>query len=763
MGNLLSKHKNNWFLRNLVGILIIYFLISVSYQTISFILDKTNFYLPPKAISSNPCFELRLRIPKQIPLSAVNSDGNGKPITIWAWKKEDKICEYEQITVNIKNDSGLVFLNSDKLETAPKFVLPLGNVEEDAPRETAFVFLPLNGISNGNVKFTLSTNTGETTKCCYVINTTTQSSASFILFKFLDILLGTTLFSIIAFVFSGVKYYLDQENKKREDIALLDVKITDLENKEEDLGLSVVNLMRDAEKIERTEILLAKFIQLRSNLDYGSIWSANLRKEIAHRLGKDDFNEWINEVSNWLGFPSKEDIAVLVWFSNWLRSSELPIETKTLNDLLRVFNVLGMCGLSVIEEKVDEILKKGDLLGNSEIVRKIWEAWYENGQASGRFLLTYIKNEKVKNNLRKWNSKNPLPPNNISRKFWPWGDTVRFHVPIEDEDNMLKNHLHPFGPLRAQDDPRLALPRASIDNDKSNQVVGLFWDKHPAWENSILLPVSAVYIVNPGMGTTAFIWTGRRERRYWGLRPSLSLYFPLVGAASEDKTWRGLETGLADSLLVSLAEDPYWLLGSNKKSAQERIGKFLLYFYKEIPRVLHLLDELRLPSHEQMIFADMLMENKSAPNYDRNEFHRLVDDILLVMGDAALDRLYDGERFECYLWIEIKDSPSLRDWFDIFGKLGLGSIGRTKIFSSEKEGWEHDKFPKVIISWEEDDLRNLLKYRISQSRMNWQERLPGVDIEELIRRADKSPRELIRLGNEKLLKAKNDRERGMHV
>lgn len=753
-------------MRNLVGILIIYFLLSVVYQTISFILNKTSYYSPPTVISSDPCFELRFRIPKQISVSTTNTDGNGKPITIWAWKKNNKICKFEQITVNIQNDSGLVFLNSDKLETAPKFLLQLEKTEENAPRETLFVFLPLNESSDGSIRLLLSTNSGGITKCCYILNTTTQSRISFVFFRTLDILLGTTLFSIIAFVFSGVKYYLDQENKKREDIALLDAKITDLENKEEDLGLSVINLMRDAEKVERTQILLTKFIQLRSNLDYGNIWSANLRKEIVHHFGKEDFNEWINEVSNWIGFPSKEDIAVLVWFSNWLRSSELPIEGKTLNDLLRVFNVLGMSGLSVIEEKVDEILKKGDQgdqLGNIKVVGTIWETWYEKGQASGRFLLTYIKNEKIKNEIRKRNPKDPLPPNNISRKYWPWGDTVRFHVPIEDENNMLKNHLHPFGPLRAQDDPRLFLPPPSIKNDKSNQVMGLFWDKHPAWETSILLPKSAIYIANPGMGTTAFIWTGRCKRRYWGLRPSLSLYFPLVGAASEDKTWRGLETGLADSLLISLAEDPYWLLGSNKKIAQERIGKFLLHFYKEIPRVLYLLDELRLPSHEQMIFADMLMETKSAPNYDRNEFYRLVDDILLVMGDAALDRLYDGERFECYLWIEIKDSPSLKDWLDIFGKLGLGSIGKMKIFSSEKEGWEHDKFPTEIIRWEEGDLRNLLKHRINQSRMNWQERLPGVDIEELIRSANKSPRKLIHLGNEKLLlMAKYNRERGMH-
>ncbi|MEW6030841.1 MAG: hypothetical protein ACOYZ8_18825 [Chloroflexota bacterium] len=749
--------------RGITWVAVIYIVLSFAYQSWAFLFDKTGFS-KVETISLHPCYEIRLRLPDQIPLSTLSITENARPITIWGWKKQDPICMFydDEIMANLNNQGKLVFIDANNAETSSSFVIQMGDSEAQASRQSISVYVPLTDPSIERVTLNMELlNDNIAHPESYPLDV--ESLLRYGVFEFLDIFLGTTTFTLITAVLALSKFYFDQQERRRASIRELEGALDKLGLLKERIGMDVINLYPRAQELGGLFLqkLTGTFEVLREQYRSGDVWSHSLRREIVARWRQADFEKWLWNITEVLQFPTtKQDVENLTWFSEWLRSPvESKINAEILEKTLRVFQIVGMSGRDAIVRKVAEILN-GHKISN-QVEKLFREQWYEWGRAAGRYLLRHLINQDLQSKLKEWDTQQPLPPNRLGQPLWPWPNRIRFQIPPAFETQLPdpSELSYPFGPIAAQDDPRLPLPSPGFRQEKGGKWVGgMFWGKHPIWAESIAQPQSAIYLSDRGMGTTTFIWMGRHERRFWGIKPSLSLYFDLAGIASADKIWGGLEAGLVDSLLVSLTEDPYWLLDA-PSAVQERIGSFLISCYGDTTRLLKSMEEWGLPAHEQMLVADMLIGVETFRPYQEKDLHRVLADVLDCMADAVRDRL-DDERFDCYLWIEIKDSPSLQDWLALFESLGLGPMGVLKIFSTGPEAKqpEKTKLPMFRIDWKKDNLYMLLEHRIRQSwnETTWGRFLPGVKPMDLVEKAA-SPRDLIRLGNEALFRGSHSR------
>lgn len=755
---LVIKKAKEWIIDRAVPILLVYFLVSVLYQASSFWLDST-LYSKVEKISSR-CFELRLRLPNQIPLSSPNGDNNGKPITVWGWKTSNLGCPDQELTVNLSNHGELVFTDSEQAETASSLLVVLGDREAEAPRYTAFVFSPLMREEIRYVNLTINViDENNTLPARY--HRSVQSPKAYSIFQALDICLGTTLFSVIAFVFSAIKLAVDQREKTKEENEAFKTKLEELANKKTELALAANGLYEEARRLHRTNELKNRFKQLQEDLVHGSIWSFSLRREIATKLRNEDFETYLRQTCEDLGYLNKDEIEGLIAFSHIARrgaDAQDQFAQDKLKPSLSAFQILGFSSKEVVIGYLD---KQKDQIQAADWLHD----WYDKeGGATGRYLLRQIDDPNLQSKLDGWERGNPSPPNRISASYWLWSPKMPFVASGSMAAGLPepKDWRHPFGPTKAEDDPRLPPGESNADD---RPVKALFWKNKPIWDK-VSSAESACFYMSPGMGMSALILMGRHERRFWGKKPSFSLYIPLHGKPDREIFGKSFEKSLGEAVLLSTVEDPFWLL-SAPESIQEEAGAFLLHWAgNDLARLLRRLDEANLPEGEQLLAADMLYKASQAQPYHTSLLKNLIHTVVTQMGKAAFIRTLNVEPFKMYIWIEIKDDAHAQEWLDMFAAEGLAGMGVLKIFirklaKKERGGLTADKIGASVLpvdEWEENDLTKLLEYRMGCVWNNSQKSnlisKSGIKIRTLIREAEGSPQRLIQLGNENFFEKK---------
>ncbi|MFZ5881993.1 MAG: hypothetical protein ACOY0R_21695 [Chloroflexota bacterium] len=739
-----SNHVRTWITVNWIYPLLVgYVMFSLIYQSWGSLLGNSA-YQPVQALILSPCYHFKFRIPEQIPLAAVPATDQARPITIWGWKNADPVCALysDEVSVNFTDNDTVIFTNNQQVETHSSITLKLGTHEANAARQSLYIYAPF--MNEKNKKVTLHVNIlGQITDLPSLDVQTAFVSG---MLRFLNFIFGIPLVTIVAAVGGSIKFFFEQQERRWQKIRDLEEKFAQLRNTpKERIGTEGMKLYQEAKSLG--DIFLRKLRSILENLrgkyETGNVWNYSLRSEIVFGAVKDpNFSIWIKSVSEELKFPEEKDIEILVWFSSWIRLEETSQEIgdEALQKALRVFQIVGMSGKELIVQKIIRLIKLQEE-SRKGIVNLLKKQWYDEGKGAGRYLLHFLEDHKIQSELKEWQRNQPLPPNRLTWRFWPWPNRLRFQPPNPGSLG------YPFGPLKAEDDPRL--PLSQFPEEKSAWISGMFWEGHPLWKNSISQPQSALYYAESGMGTTSFIWTGRRERRFWGLKPSLSLYLELSGVASAEKVWHGLETSLAESILISLVEDPYWLLDATSV-IQERIGAFLIFRYGETTRLLKSLYELGMPAHEQMLIADLLVGIESAKPYLQEDFRWLLEKTMTCMADSAIDRLRDREVFECFIWLEINNNPVPSECLPLLEKLGIGSMGILKVFCVGQEEPQSKMVEVYPLVWRKEELYGLLEHRIGRKwkEAGWRTFTGSADKEKLLEDAKNSPRKLMRLGNE---------------
>lgn len=751
---------------SLVPILLIYFLVSVLYQASSFWLDNTLYSKVEKI--SNRCFELRLRLPNQIPLSSPNGDNNGKPITVWGWKTSNPYCPDQELTVNLSDQGDLIFTDSGKTETASSFLVKLGGNEANAARYTAFVFSPLARDEINFVEITANV-FGKNNLSPVTYPRSVQSPKTYSVFRVLEICLGTTMFSVVAFVFSAIKYAIDQREKVKEENKSFESKLAELTMQKTELASVVNRLYENAERLHRTNELMDKFERIKKDLEHGSIWSLSIRKEIAFKLGMTDFETYLQKISENLKYPFQAEVNELIAFSNLIggdTKKQDQFAQRELGISLRVFQLLGFNSKEVV---INYLNGQKDKIQTADWLHD----WYDKvGGATGRYLLRQIDAPDLQRKLNDdWERNNPSPPNRITPPYGLWSQKMRFVASGGKAKDLPepRDWRHPFGPIKAEDDPRL--PRGESKTD-DRPVKALFWENKPTWDK-VSSAEPACFYMSPGMGMSALILMGRHERRFWGTKPSLSLYIPLHGKPEKEIFNNSFEKAFGESVLLSAVEDPFWLLDA-PEGIQEKVGAFLLLWAgNDLNRLLRTLASTGLPENEQLLVADMLYKASQAQPYRSSSLKDLIHIVVTQMGRTAFIRTLDVEPFKMYIWTELKDDIHVHEWLDLFAAEGLAGIGVLKIFihkiiiegdkKNQQKVTEENLSAKkigvdvlIINEWTEKELTDLLEYRMGKvwSKEGKTNLLEGIMTRDLVEEAKGSPQRLIQLGNEKLFGTK---------
>ena len=396
-------------------------------------------------------------------------------------------------------------------------------------------------------------------------------------------------------------------------------------------------------------------------------------------------------------------------------------------------------------------------------INKFIKCWEEDGKASGRYLLDCLSSELNEPTLTEKIAVNrkekPTPPNTLKEPYKLWPEKLRFQIPSNARFQDVWQQ--PFGPLKAEDDPRLP-PARYTKGDPAALASDLFFSAEDLdWGKSIMQPEPGFYTCGQGMGKTTFIWMGRHQRRYWGGKPSLSTYMLLSGIANKEKLWDELETAVGKSLLANFVEDPYWLLDAPHKT-QERVSVFLISWAGTFSILSKTFKEAGIPKEDQTLIADMFYHARSAVPYQSSELPELISNIQNCMSKGAALRLAPGESFELFWWIELKNVSSVQGWLKLMDEEGLAGLGILKIFSDDQADLSAFHGLKNLkqkqIKWSEDNLRELLEKRLDGCQWNtdprrWERYMvtangKSVTKEEFVNKAKDSPRLLIDLGNE---------------
>ncbi|NOZ29836.1 MAG: hypothetical protein GXP39_17550 [Chloroflexi bacterium] len=753
-----------------------YIIIAILYQGFSPIilshlgLDKTQLSRV-EDVSPDACYILQMRLPEEIPLSITPEGTPNQTLTIWGWKSSKKECKHlpdetiKRIILKPK-DNNLIFLNYYGREIpAPQIEVLVDKEEVIAPR----YILQMRYLRTEQLpkKVSIQVTVDNTDK---TISIPLQTPIEAGTLHILNIIFSTLFLTIVAGIGGITKFYFDYRESQRAQVRRsIQADIEKLDNEEVTqigrLFLNLYNRLPDWGKRGELEARLRHtFQRIIQPHDEWKIWTYELRAQIATQLQQkqaslESFDIWLEEMSEGVGFPDDEQKEILKRFRRLVGSPERPLDYEDVLKLtIQAFQVLGLSA----EETATEVVKQL-ALDATELRQRLQELWYREGKATGRYLLRRLNDPRVNEWLTEWN-KNPSPPNPVKPHQRLWPPEVRYRLSentgksIEEyrkkyrQDSKSDPIWHwPFGPVKAEDDPRLP-PKAPSHDDRP--VAGLFWDGHPLWHR-IDAPEPSIFVAKPGTGTTTFIWMGRHTRRFWGRKPALSLYLLLNGKPDANYLWHQAEHALGENLLTTLAEDPFWLLAAQRK-AQEQIIAFLTHWAGAPSTVLGRLGEYGLPTQEQgLLLADVLYNAFAHRPYCREDWPYLLEAIRVSMEEAALSRLVPGERFHIFLWIELKSPPAPDGWLRILQEEGFWHLTVPKIFSPDTLPEDH-----LEVRWDQDDLRGLLEHRLSTC--DWGEGEEGLkdflmaleystkdtSTQALTTLGQSTPADLVRAGNE---------------
>ncbi len=442
--------------------------------------------------------------------------------------------------------------------------------------------------------------------------------------------------------------------------------------------------------------------------------------------------------------------------------------------LVRLLNITGL-------KSVDFILAQlRERTGNDEKAKKETASELWRYGAAGRYLVfRWSVDDKV---VRKWladeglakqASQLLLSPELCS----PWlGGEVKLSAPqrkalqqwrSRKQIEEIEDRHTPFGPIHAEDDPRLAL-----SSDAS-----LFWADHKAWP-FMREPQHNLFIFAPGNGLTAFLLRARDECRPYGLHPAFSLAITIdaqdeLTPAFEKQWMMKLQEATEHALLCAMGIDPFWLLAASQEEQREIAAFLYAINHNDIAALEIKLRRRRVGGQEEQKQAEavehLLLDLIASLSEARKVARPLTlteqqERLLSVMKHTrkALEREYrpflnvvehdDQASLPVYLWIEVGTSNKAQEiaqriWRDQW----LRSLGYLKIFMTVQDGQEIDWADdgSVTIVWDQEQLKELLYWRAQQAlpKGSQYEKLAQTYWEEVGGKIY-NPAELIRHGNQ---------------
>ncbi len=384
-----------------------------------------------------------------------------------------------------------------------------------------------------------------------------------------------------------------------------------------------------------------------------------------------------------------------------------------------ILKLVDLLGLSVVEQ-----ITEGD--GSlSEEEKGVWK-----DTPLGRYLLHNVGETKEVQDGYKASYENL----HVICHAWQ-----KFSMPIDT----------PFGPLKAENDPRLGQSEAP-----------LFWTGHPKWKE-VDLKASGLYLFLAGGGLTAFRLYAQYEHAPYGVYPSLSVHLCLERSLEGEAWLHRIHDAFSESLLCALASDPVWLITSNGKCERHEII-FVLQHYLLNHRI-SLAEALRLRGKEVQYSARRLLIEL---------FYSLIEgtipplswELLYAAVRNAQCRLAlytpREEYLPIFFWVEVvgRDDKARGDMIRwIAQERHLRDLGFIKLFSRNSEEllsqllqWQDEiDLPVVKVEWSFNDLLKMAEHRFNQVRGDdeqWEKFKKWAQGQEGLW---STPRELIQAGNKR--------------
>lgn len=762
---------------------LIYLVVSIVYQAFFFPLlpGGTKRYL-----FKTDCFILEIRFP--LVLTVANQPGGevSQPASFWVWKNPNAhslTCDLETRIAISRDNLDLVWLEG-KQEVPASWLLTAGNSREEAAPHSVFVYLAPQKELPPQESLSVKVDR----RSVGSIKTTLWSAEESGWFRLANLLLGSQNLALvtgaITLLTALYKFFQDAQARRQQQQKDFESAVTDFENRAqrnpEQIAKEYLALLAKTSGLEASsqqrDWLLQKFQDFKRQYSQGNIWARALRLELAERLNNlrnppnEDVENWLNDTQQKTKFLSEEQYEAVLQLQKDDTDNQDDTDNLTklralLTSGLRVLRALGVesgpyvitqvrKGLEETAKRLrraaqDERLTPTTPYFSNEIKKALKEEWFEQGKAAGHYLLELLSKEQpeIRKTLLEW-EETPAPPNPIKPPFGLWGNDPVYETRPEVLD--LFGHpnprwKHPFGPLKAEDDPRLPLKPAKTDE---RPVGGLFWEEHSLW--STVISLEPCYITAPrGSGGSAMQLMGRHLRRFWGRYPSLSLGFPLSGKPEIDTLWHNVERALSESLRRDLVEGPYWLL-SGPPFLQEWVISFFEHVYGNIWKLSSRLQEAGLPQEETDLVVGALHAAAGRKVYQgRKQLPELMLMLRQRLGEAARYRLRDN-RFEVFVWVEIKDADFTEQWLDQMAESGLLQLGIAKIFSPQKTlpSRLRGVFHAQELNWTEEQLSAMLRHRFKQTKQTALFDAMEKEIQQMVKEAQHSPMRLIELGNQ---------------
>jgi hypothetical protein len=756
------------------------------------------------------CYIVEIRFPLVLTVANQPGGEVSQPASFWVWKNTNQttaVCDSEARIAITHDTLDLVWLE-EKQEVPASRLLPVSNRREEAMPHRAFVYLAPQENLPPKAELSVLVNQTQVDKIqgldgsnLTAIPVRLWSAGKSGWFRLANLLLGSQNLAVvtgaITLLTALYKFFQDAQMRRAQQQKDFETALQSfdrlLQTKPERIAEEYFALHEKTQDWnlpqEQREQLERKFKTHAQGLSQGRIWAHSLREEIIRRIKEkrtDEHKLWLAKVQTITSFPKSEEYEALLAF--WESADKTPSNTEfpmLLKNGLSVFRALGMESADWVVERVYESIHQhrkastgtedgnppttepNTNASNAKILEGLKTEWFSAGKAAGHYLLEKlaqheqskleeqkipgkIKISGIRSAIQKWEGDTPIPPNQIEPPFGLWGrDPVYETSPrvLELWGGASPRWRHPFGPLKAEDDPRLPLKAGEKDK---RPVGGLFWDEHPLWKQ-VSGDESCLITAPAGRGGSAMMLMGRHIRRLWGRAPGLSLGLTLSGKPDAALLWQQAERALSETLRRDLVEDPYWLL-SAPPFVREWVVSFFQKEYEQVSRLSRRLQEAGLPKEDSDVVISVLHMAIGRNAYrGAGQFPELLLMLRQVLGEAARYRLRSG-KFDIFYWIELPDPRYAAGWLETLQETGLPNLGAQKIFcrsSLASQGW-NEMYRPFELTWSEEDLGNMLNHRLKQC--NQTEIKDSLKIEHLVKEAKGSPSQLIALGNEAVQK-----------
>jgi hypothetical protein len=490
--------------------------------------------------------------------------------------------------------------------------------------------------------------------------------------------------------------------------------------------------------------------ELRNELksSFNPLWLPYMRRQLGQALGKDvdEAVKYLEKMQEeWQQCLDTDTMYVVRALLDLFKRQTATICEKDLEIILNGFRAVGLGATEAIVHWLKDRVQKAEFGGVEKVL-------FRNGSAAGRYLLLRwaAQDKDLTSLLMNWEKtsiSHPLPQCESGPcVLWPSkrGDSSTIRQGLTNWGLGVEG-FNPFGPEKAEHDPLL------------EQV--FYYESLPAW-NEITTLRPHLFIAPPGSGRSALIWM----MRYWGGWASVGLekvfpvFVPVYAFTSTQELEHTFHDAIAAALRCVLANNPYGLLGL-KETQQYSLAEILLQSAGKLEILQHQLEEAGLSAdnpdarllYEILAIAAQRPDMKRATLWESSCFHPYGLDYTVLLVDV---RFTD----------ETMTAELLNLLFDRWLSFMLPRNIIPKVFLSAPINSAHHA---TDLKWDETQLMGLLHHRLVQAGIGPRENRPLLEglIEhiadpdtELVRAAQGSPQNLIRLGNRMVQRLANPAE-----